>query len=139
MLVPATITVSLAVYVAAPLIVRIVLGPQFAPSEAVLRILVALLPVAALTLLLGVQWMVPLGLEKAFTKITVTTAVVNCLLAAILARRFGQLGVSWAVVSSEVIAVMACLTYLSRAGLNPFLRLGIKHQQGDGWAAVEQV
>ena len=114
---------SVAVFLAAPWIVRIVLGKGFAPTVPVLRIMAALILLSAVSTMLGLLWMVPLGLDRAFSRIVFATGVLNITLALILAPRFAQAGVACSTVAAEVFAAVTLSTILHRQGLNPLAAL----------------
>jgi polysaccharide transporter, PST family len=103
----------------APFAVNILLGPGFASSIHLLRILALLLPLVAATMIFGVQWMVPIGLDRQFTVLTLCASFGNLALALLLAPFLGAAGVCWAVVASEASAALSCFIYLELKGRNP--------------------
>lgn len=103
--------------IAAPLIVNILLGAKFAAAVPLLRILVLLIPLIALSNVLGIQWMIPLGLDRAFNLIIISAGFINLILAVILTQRFGSTGMAWVVVFSEAFVTVAIYFVLSRKGL----------------------
>jgi len=110
---------SLVVFLAAPWIVRIILGKAFAPTVPVLRIMAALIFLDAVSTILGMLWMVPLGLDRLFSRIVLAAGALNLVLALILAPRFAQAGVAWAVVAAEVFGTCMISVILHRRGLSP--------------------
>ncbi len=115
-----SIGLGLILWIGAPWIVRIILGHNFLPSESVLKVLSLRAPMIATTNILGFQWLLVLGLEKQFQKITVAALILNTLLAMLLAPRFSYNGMAWAVVFSQTVAVAGILLVLHRRRLNPF-------------------
>ena len=103
----------------APLIIRIVLGPGFQPAVPVLRLLAGLVPAMALSLALGIQWMLPLGLDAAFNRIILGAGILNIVLAVILAPVYGQLGMACSVLTCEVFVTVGMYIALRRRGLDP--------------------
>jgi len=103
----------------APLLVRIILGHAYAPAVPVLRVLALLPPLIALSGILGIQWMVPLGLDKAFNSIIVIAGVVNMGLAVVLAPSMKAEGMAWAVVSAEAFVTLAMFFHLRWRRLDP--------------------
>lgn len=103
--------------IAAPLIVNILLGAKFAAAVPLLRILVLLIPLIALSNVLGIQWMIPLGLDRAFNFIIISAGFINLILAVILTQRFGSTGMAWVVVFSEAFVTVAIYFVLWRKGL----------------------
>ena len=112
-----SLLLSIGVWAAAPLIVKLLLGSRFSASVPALKVLSLLLPLAAITNSLGLQWMVPLGFDKAFTRIAVAAAIADVVLAISLSHPFQALGVCWAVVLSELAAALLCFGFLRRQGL----------------------
>ncbi len=105
---------------ASPLIVRLILGPKYAPSVGVLNILAFRIPVVAWTTVLGFQWLLALRLEKPFQKITLVALCANLLLAIAFAPRFTFNGMAWAVVISQSVAAIGIYLVLHRRNLSPF-------------------
>lgn len=105
--------------IAAPLVVRVLLGQGYEPAVPVLRLLALLLPIIALSNVLGIQWMLPLGLDRNFNVIIVSAGLLNLVLAVLLAPHFGPMGMAWAVVISEAFVTLAMYAVLSRRGLSP--------------------
>ncbi|GEA16564.1 O-antigen transporter [Moorella sp. E308F] len=105
--------------IAAPLAVRVLLGPGYEPAVPVLRLMALLLPIIALSNVFGIQWMLPLGLDRNFNVIIVSAGLLNLVLAVLLAPRFGPQGMAWAVVISEAFVTLAMYVILSRLGLSP--------------------
>jgi len=107
-------------WLGSPLIVRIILGPQFAASAGVLKILSLRAPMVAWTNVLGFQWLLALGLEKSFQKITIVALILNLLLAVCIAPRYTFNGMAWAVVISQTVAAAGIYIVLRRRKLSPF-------------------
>lgn len=110
---------SFATFLGAPWIIQIALGKGFAPSIPVLRILSPLPLLVGISVVLGVLWMLPLGLESQFNKIVLAAGALNIGLAVALAPRFAQFGVAGAVVIAEAFVVLTLYVKLHRQGLNP--------------------
>lgn len=102
------------VFVFAPLLVRVILGRGFAPVVPALRVLSLLVPVISVNSALGIQRMLPLGLDRALSGITVLAGLVNVGLAAALARSYAALGMSWSVVSAEIFVTAGLYLVLRR-------------------------
>ena len=69
--------VGLTLFAGAPLIVRILLGRGYEAAVLPLRILSLLVPSVALSNVLGMQWMLPLGMDKEFNRIIISAGVIN--------------------------------------------------------------
>ena len=109
-------------YLIAPFCVRTLLGPGFGPAIPVMRFLSLLIILNALNSFFGMQCMLPLGLDRAFNGVIVVSGLANIGLAVWLAPRYGEMGMAYAVVAAEALAVLGCFTFLCRANANP-LRL----------------
>ena len=110
---------GLVVYVSAPLLVRILLGEGYETSVPVVRVLALLLPLIAISNVLGIQWMLPLGLDRPFNAIIIGAGIVNLTLAILLAPRYAHLGMAWAVVISEAIVTGSMYILLRKLALYP--------------------
>jgi PST family polysaccharide transporter len=111
------------VFASAPLLVRILLGQGFLPSVPVLRVLSLLVPLIAVSISLGVQWMLPLGMDRIFNTIVVLAGLINLALATTLASLYGALGMAWAVVSAESFVAVSFYMVLRRRKLHPMSSL----------------
>ncbi len=111
---------ALVVFLLAPPLVRLALGPGFQSAVPALRVLSILLPVLGISIPLSQQWMVPLGLDNLLTRITISAAPIHLVLAVILGSRFAELGVAWALVATETYIVLAIWVVLHQRRLNPF-------------------
>lgn len=102
----------------APVLVRAVLGSQYAGAVGTLRLLGLLVPLIGTSNVLGIQWMLPLRMDKAFNVLVCLGAVVNCGAAVWLAPRYGAPGMAVAVVGAETLVTvgMAVTLQMSRSG-----------------------
>ena len=113
-------------FLLAPLLVRIMLGAGFEPAVPVLRVLAILLPVVALSNVLGIQWMLPLGLDRPFNAIILGAGFINISLAVILAPHYAQMGMAYAVVFSELFVTLAMYVFLSTKKLGFWNVVGVE-------------
>ncbi|MGJ5813194.1 oligosaccharide flippase family protein [Paludibaculum fermentans] len=104
---------------AAPWIVAFLLGPRYEAAIPILRVLALLAPLVAISNVLGIQWMLPLGLERDFNAILLAAGLLNVVCACALAPRFGGLGMACSVVAAETAVTLGILLCLRRRGLNP--------------------
>lgn len=111
---------GLAAFVFAPLLVPRILGEGYEPAIGVLRVLALLPPLIALSNVLGIQWMLPLGLDRPFNAIILGAGLVNLTLAVLLAPRFAHFGMAWAVVISEMLVTGGIYLLLRKRALDPF-------------------
>lgn len=108
--------------VGAPLWVRILLGEGYEAAVPVLRFLALLPPLVAVGTVLGIQWALPMGHDRPFYALVFGAAALNVTLAALLAPRYGALGMAGAVILAEG-SVAAGLVVLSlRKGSGPWAR-----------------
>ncbi len=106
---------SLAVFVTAPWLVEL-LAPDFRDSVTILRILAALPLLSALSAALGVQWLLPLGLDRSFNFSIYAGGAANLIAAITLAPRYGGVGMAVAVVIAELVIITGFLIALRRSG-----------------------
>ncbi|WP_243028291.1 oligosaccharide flippase family protein [Thermus albus] len=107
------------VWLSAPLLVRVLLGAGYEEAVPVLRILAFLIPLIALSQVLGIQWMLPQGMDRPFNAIIMGAGLWNLALALLLAPRLQHLGMAMAVVVAEVWVTVAMWVYLRRRGKDP--------------------
>lgn len=114
------IATGLVLLFGAPLLVHVLLGKGFVGSIPVLRLFALLPPVIATSNLLGVQWMLPLRLDKSFNIIIAGAGAANLVLAFIFAPRFGQMGMAFSVVIAEILVTTAMFAVLRLKNLDPW-------------------
>lgn len=107
------------VFAFSPLLVRLLLGQGFLPAIPVLRVLSLLVPLIAVSMSLGVQWMLPLGMDRIFNTIIVLAGLINLALSTALASSFAALGMAWAVVSAETFVTVSFYLVLRWHKLHP--------------------
>lgn len=90
-------------YLGAPAIVALLFGPGYEPVVPVIRVLSVLPPLLALGTVLGVQWVLPLGMERVYNRFVLTAGAVNIVLAIVLVPRMGALGMACAAVIAEAL------------------------------------
>ena len=97
-------------------VVGLLLGPRYASSVPVLRLLVLVIPLVAAGTVLGIYWALPWRRERLFLAAVVLGGAVNLLLAAWLVPRYDALGMAAAVVTAEtcVTALLAVSFVRSR-------------------------
>lgn len=96
---------GLVAYVAAPMLVRTLLGPGYDAAVPVLRVM-SLLPVlVAVNTVLGLYWAVPFGHERSFLVSIIAAGVTNVLLAIVLVPRWGATGMAAAAIAAEIVVL----------------------------------
>lgn len=112
--------IAIAVYITAPLLVRFLLGAEFEASVPVLRILSLQVPLIAVSKLLGIQWILPLGMDRTFSLITLSGGGSILLLAVLLTPLYAHIGMAWAVVGTEFFIATVMYLVLRWQKLDPF-------------------
>lgn len=108
------VVLGLATWTGTFLLVRLFLGRDYDPAIPVLRILAWLIPVSALGNFLGIQWMLPYGMDRVFNIIIASSGVFNIALAIILAPTKGPIGMAVAVLLTETMVTLGMFTVLWR-------------------------
>jgi len=112
---------GLGIFVAAPILVRLVLGPGFESAVIVLRILSLLPPLIALSNVLGIQWMLALGLDRLVNAVIFSACILNVTLAVILVPHYLHVGMAIAVVASESLVAFGLYGALKARHLDPLV------------------
>ncbi len=114
------LSLGLILFTAAPILVRVLLGPSLHQAVPVLRLLSVLPPIIAISNVLGMQWMLPLRLDKQFNWIILAGGVLNIVLALSLVPHFGQMGMASSVVIAQATVAISILSLLRRCRLDPW-------------------
>jgi PST family polysaccharide transporter len=114
---------GVSVFIAAPLLVRVVLGPGFESAVPVLRILALLPPLVVVNNVLAVQWMLALGLDRLVNRVVFAAGLLNVVLAIALVPHYVHVGMAVAVVASEALITAGLFAVLRAKHLDP-LALG---------------
>ena len=113
-------------WAAAPLLVRVALGPEYAAAVPVLRLMLLLAPLYACDRVLGAQVLVPLGLERQQNRVQWLAALMGLPLAALLAQWLGVTGGALLPVVVEGVTVLGlalCVARICPGALIPGGRL----------------
>jgi polysaccharide transporter, PST family len=105
---------------AAPLLIRLALGPSFHEADSTLRILGALTPLTAIAAVLGFQWMLPRGMDRQFNFVIFTAGLFHVVLASVLTSHMGSMGMAIAVVCSQLYIVIFFTVLFRQSFVNPF-------------------
>jgi PST family polysaccharide transporter len=103
----------------APWVIRIVLGRSYLPAIGIMRVASLIIPFVAVSNILGLQWMLPFGMDRAFNRIVVSAGVLNIFLAVFLSRTFGPIGTASSVVASQAFVSMCMFIALLRSRRDP--------------------
>src|SRR5260370_18373031 len=110
---------GLGVFLGAPIVVGVGVGPGFDRAVVVRRILALLPPLIAVSNVLGIQWMLALGLDRLVNTVVISACVLNVTLALILVSRYQQVGMAVAVVASEALVAFGLYAALRFRHLEP--------------------
>lgn len=114
------VLLAVALGLGAPAVVGVLLGPEFGGAVPVIRVLAPLVFLIAISNALGVQWMLALRMDRAFTKIVLGAGVVNIASALALAPALGPIGMGVAVLLAETFVSGVMVVYLSARKLSPW-------------------
>ncbi|WP_426022813.1 oligosaccharide flippase family protein [Brevundimonas sp. PWP3-1b1] len=98
--------------VAAPILVPVLFGDGFGGAVDVLRLLAWMLPLVAVSQVLGLQVMTPLRMDRGFALTVGLGCVATLGPAVLLAPSLGANGMAWARIVGEAAVVAACLVWL---------------------------
>ena len=107
---------------AAPMFVGMLFGREFAQAVEVLRVLAWVLPLVAISQVLGLHLMTPLRMDRRFALIVGLGCVATLAPAILLAPAFGAAGMAWARIIGEAAVVLACLSALKSHWVSLFQR-----------------
>ncbi|MGC2400170.1 MAG: oligosaccharide flippase family protein [Acidobacteriaceae bacterium] len=114
------LVLGLTIFVGAPILVHVVLGPGFGGAVPVLRVFALWIPLVALCTVITFQVLLPNQLDNQFNVVNFTTAVIGTAAAVLLAPEFKAVGIAWATVIAQLYTLVAFCYIVWRAGLNPF-------------------
>lgn len=114
------VAMAAAMFVLAPWLVRVLLGPGYEAAIQPLRILSLLPPAISLRNVLTIHWMLPLDLEKELNTVVIASGILNVLLAILIAPHYGAFGMAWVVVISQSAATIGAWLVLRWMRLDPF-------------------
>ncbi len=106
-------------FAAAPWLVRVFLGEEFAAAAPVMQILTPLIPLVVLSATLAGQWLLPRGLDRAPTRALLLAGVANIPATLVLGSTLGIEAVAWSLVAIEVGVAASMAILIRRAGVLP--------------------
>jgi PST family polysaccharide transporter len=110
-----------AIFLGAPWLVQLALGPDFLDAVPVLRVFSLWIPLTGLCTVVTFQLILPSQLDNQFNIVNFTAALVSILAALLLGPRYGAIGIAWSAVIGQIYTLLAFAVILWRTGLNPFL------------------
>ncbi len=115
----ANLLICMIIYLIGPFIIEYIFGSAYKPVYAVLQILLLLPIIIVAGNVFGIQTMLPLSMEAAFSKILLSAAVVNFIIFIPASYWFGVIGGAWANVIVEIFVALSMALILQRVGSNP--------------------
>jgi len=112
-----TLTLSCITLIFSDIIIKIVLGSQYTESVNVLRIISFLPFIIGLSNIFGIQTMLTFNYKKAFSNILIAASVINIIIAFTLVPLYQHIGVSIAVLISELFVTLAMFIFLWNKGI----------------------
>jgi len=109
--------ISSIIFVFSVSIVNIILGEQFGRSIIVLRLLSFLPFIISLSNIFGIQTMLTFNYKDAFSKILIAAGILNIILAFVLVPFFKEVGISIAVVITEIFVTVSMFVYIEKKGI----------------------
>lgn len=113
-----SLLLSIGILVGAPVIVTLLFGSEFESSVTVIRILAFLPFFIALSNVLGIQLMIPLGRDRAFMLTLLGAGILNIVFAFIFAPLWQEAGMALAVFISELFVTVTMFVYMEKRGLS---------------------
>lgn len=115
-----TLCISFAMWSLAPWIVLFVMGQEYDAAVSVLRVMAPLPFLIGLSNVFGIQTMLPLGLEKSFSRIVMLSGIINISLILALAPVWGAEGAAAAIVITESLVTLAMVLVVHSANIHIF-------------------
>jgi polysaccharide transporter, PST family len=97
----------------APLLIRLVFGPDYEQAAPVLRVLALLIPLILVTDALAAQWLIPHGLDRPLGLTILAAAFLAIGLALVVVPAYQALGMAWVSVFVELFILCGLLLTLA--------------------------
>ncbi|VXB79829.1 Membrane protein involved in the export of O-antigen, teichoic acid lipoteichoic acids [Arthrobacter sp. 9AX] len=94
-----------------PWLLPLFFGPDYTATIPIFQVLCLTLPLVAASNVLGIQWMLARGQEKAFNILVVSSALGSITSMLILVPQFGGVGMAWSVIVAEGLLVLTMILY----------------------------
>jgi PST family polysaccharide transporter len=116
----ATLGLSVALFVSAPQAVDLVLGPGYQDAIGALRWMSPLPFLIGLSNVLGIQTMLPMGMNTAFVRVLTGAGILHLIVMLPLGYAFGSAGAGASVLVSEFVVTTAMAIHLWRRDVPVF-------------------
>jgi polysaccharide transporter, PST family len=100
----------------APALTRVVFGPEYAPVATVIRVLAVIPMLLGVGTVLGIQWALPMGMDRVYTRFVLFAGALNIVLAVALVPRYGAVGMAVAAVVAEASVEIGLVWLVLRHG-----------------------
>ncbi len=107
-------SISLILFIFSPQLVELLLGEKFAASGELLKIISLLPLLSSLNNVFGIQFMLPLGYDKAFNKIMSASALLHLIMLIILVPQYFAIGTAVSVVITEFIVLIFIIWFVRK-------------------------
>lgn len=94
-------------------IILIILGDKYTSLAPFLKVYSFVIPVIAVNNALGMQWMVPRGMDKSFNYIILVAGIVNVLGIVIMVPQYELYGIIWSILLSEALVLIMMILAIS--------------------------
>ena len=104
-------------FITAPWIIDIVLGPEYRTSLPIFRILTFLPLIIFFSNAFGIQILINLGFNKEFTKVVLSAGIISIMLSFIIVPIYFEIGLAIIMLLVEVIVSLGLIKYVLRNAL----------------------
>jgi PST family polysaccharide transporter len=109
--------VTVVIFITAPWVLDTVLGPKYAASFPIFRILIFLPLIIFFSNAFGIQIMINLGFNKEFTKVVLSAGIISILLSFIIVPIYSEIGLAVIMLLVELIVSLGMLSFVLRKEL----------------------
>ncbi|MEO0286412.1 MAG: flippase [candidate division WOR-3 bacterium] len=125
------LSLSLFLFISAPVLVRVILGDKYIASISVVRILSFFPLIVGLSTVFGILIMLPYGYKKEFMTILWGASVINIVLAFILVPFLKHRGTALSALITEIYVTWAMFLFLQRKDIKIFCIRGLSKSKYD--------
>ena len=111
--------ISCLVYFTASQVVRMLFGVEYEPAAEIVQILAVLPIIVVCSNILGIQTMLPLGMDRQFSRTLLLAALIDIVIFLPASYYCGAVGAAWANVVVELFVTVSLAIGLHFAGLSP--------------------
>lgn len=117
----ATLMVSFLLFGMAERLVDLLMGPRYQESVILVQLMAFLPFIVGLSNIFGIQTMLNLGLNRLFSRILISTAILSLVIIVPLVLLSGAIGAALALVTTEIAVTISMWLVLKNRGINLFL------------------